>query len=540
MRVPAKSIPPTALSSEKRPASVPPDLGPHPPALRLNIKCIAIGGTAYQHSRMKAFLALALVALASSFTATAQIPTGAAADLVLGQPDFETNGTAPVSDTSLNRPRGIAIDPTTGKLFIADTNNNRVLRYPSISSLTDGTAADIVLGQTNFTDVDPNRGLAAPTASTLDDPKGLAVDAAGRLWVVDENNNRVLMFENASALTSGAPASKVLGQSDFISFNNGSSASGMQLPNSLHVDPAGNLWVCSGSGAARVVRFADAANKMNGADADQVIGQVAFGAVGSGLAADKFDNPQGVFVDAVGTLWVADHANHRVVGFSNAASLGNGPDADRVFGQPDFVSNAQNTTADGMDSPVSVSVDPFGALWVIERLNNRMVRFDEISTKANGANADGVIGQVDFVSSTSGLSATKLSSQFTSSLTFDGFGNLWTTDNSNNRALRFTRPPTPAAPPDTTRPAIRLRGRKSIETLRKRVVVRGTATDAGGISEIDVKTRRGAELKKLRGTIRWKAVFRVTKDRGRVVVKFRAVDAAGNRSKVSRFRILRR
>lgn len=112
--------------------------------------------------------------------------------------------------------------------------------------------------------------------------------------------------------------------------------------------------------------------------------------------------------------------------------------------------------------------------------------------------------------------------------------------------MRFSRPIPPTPPlgsvADFTRPELRVRGRKTIETLRKRVVFRGTASDSSGIADILVKSRRGAEVKnvKVRGNGRWKAVLKVTKDRGRVVVKFRALDGAGNRSGAARVRILRR
>ncbi len=94
---------------------------------------------------------------------------------------------------------------------------------------------------------------------------------------------------------------------------------------------------------------------------------------------------------------------------------------------------------------------------------------------------------------------------------------------------------------DRTAPTLRLRGRKTVETLRKRVVIRGSASDAFGISKIDVKAR-GAKVRKtkIQSRNRFKVVLRVNKDRGRVIVKLRAIDNAGNRSKREKFRILRR
>ncbi len=196
-----------------------------------------------------------------------------------------------------------------------------------------------------------------------------------------------------------------------------------------------------------------------------------------------------------------------------------------------------------MASPTGVQIDSDGDLWVCDRGYSRVLRFIDAANKSDGANADAVLGQIDFDSTDSGTSAIKLSAQFLSSLFLDALGNLWTTDHINNRVLRFTRPvaptPPPTVTPDTIRRDLDVRGRKTIETLRKRVVIRRTASDDTAISEIIAKAR-GAKLKKVRGTTSWKAILRVTKDTGRVVVKIRSVDPSGNTSRVSRVRILRR
>ncbi len=106
-----------------------------------------------------------------------------------------------------------------------------------------------------------------------------------------------------------------------------------------------------------------------------------------------------------------------------------------------------------------------------------------------------------------------------------------------------TPPPTPIPSPsvDSTPPSLKIRGRKTVETLRKRVVIRGTATDTSGTPELDVKVR-GAKVAKsiVRGNGSFKVVLRVQKERGRVIAKLRAIDSVGNRSKQSKFRILRR
>src|SRR5277367_1596880 len=74
---------------------------------------------------------------------------GQAASYVIGQTGFGLNGSA-LTSTGLTMPFTIAEDPATGKVFVCDYGNNRVLRYPSIAAMTNGTAAEAVLGQPDF------------------------------------------------------------------------------------------------------------------------------------------------------------------------------------------------------------------------------------------------------------------------------------------------------------------------------------------------------------------------------------------------------
>ena len=81
-----------------------------------------------------------------------RIPTlnNTPADVVLGQPDFVTNPPPPGTPTanSLRGPQGVWIQ--NGKLYVADTQNNRILIYNRIPT-TNGVAADVVIGAPNFT-----------------------------------------------------------------------------------------------------------------------------------------------------------------------------------------------------------------------------------------------------------------------------------------------------------------------------------------------------------------------------------------------------
>ncbi len=161
------------------------------------------------------------------------------ADAVLGQPDFiayqANNGG--VSAQSLNKPGGIAIHLPSGRLYVADTFNNRVLSWPSAASFTNHAAADMVFGQGgSFITNTPNNG--GSSAGSLDGPTGLAVDSNGNLYVADTDNHRILRFNNPPA--GDTNADMVFGQGGVFNTNTankgGVSANSLNWPGGLAVE----------------------------------------------------------------------------------------------------------------------------------------------------------------------------------------------------------------------------------------------------------------------------------------------------------------
>jgi DNA-binding beta-propeller fold protein YncE len=373
---------------------------------------------------------LALTLFVQLLSTVAAFTNGQAASLVLGQPNFTSNAfTTTASGMSL--PYGVAVDPTSGKVFVADSGNQRVLRFASSAALVSGAAAEGVLGQPDFTS-----NAQATTASGMRNPAGVAVDSTGRLWVADQSNRRVLRFDGAAGKANGAAADGVLGQGDFTSSAFATTASGMFRPTGVAVDSASHLWVADYNNS-RVLRFDGAAGKANGAAADGVLGQSDFTSSAFATTASGMYFPYSVAVDSAGRLWVADQINRRVLRFDGAAAKANGAAADGVLGQSDFISNAQATTASGMNHPYGVAVDSAGRLWVADS-NHRVLRFDGAAAKANGAAADGVLGQSDFTSNAQATTASGM--YFPTGVAVDSAGRLWVADTNNHRVLRFDSP----------------------------------------------------------------------------------------------------
>lgn len=365
---------------------------------------------------------------------------GEAATLVLGQPDF-TSANIAVTPSGMYRPISVAIDPTTNKVFVADYRNNRVLRFASLTALQNGMAAEGVLGQPDFI-----TNTAATTQSGMNNPIGLAVDTNGTLWVAEPLNNRVLRFDAAASKENGANADGVLGQTDFTSHIYATSQNGMAYPFGVAIDTSGTLWVADYDNS-RILRFDAAANKANGANADGVLGQATFTSNTIATSQSGMHYPFNVVVDAQGRLWVADYSNSRILRFDAAASKANGANADGVLGQPDYTSSIYAATQNRMDYPTGIEVDTQGTLWVADYANSRVLRFAAAASKANGANADGVLGQNNFTTRTAATSQSGMA--YPTGVKVDANGTLWVADYSNNRVLHFGPISVPITPTET-------------------------------------------------------------------------------------------
>jgi sugar lactone lactonase YvrE len=450
----------------------------------------------------------------ASHAAGKTIPNNAAADLVLGQPGFITNALLIPSGSSLDGPSGIAIDPMSQKVFITDEGNNRVLRYASALSLANGASAEAVFGQPRFS----SNSFNSPTAELgMSSPEGLFFDRKGRLWITDVSNHRVLMYEAASFRGSQPFPDVVLGQPDFTTISPGTTATKMNTPQSVFVDSSDRLWV-SESGNNRVLRFDDVSNKSSGASANGVLGQVNFTTFTSGTTDSKLVSPRGITVSSTGALFVADRGNNRVIRFDNAAAKPNGDPANVVLGQANFTTIGVAALPTGMDSASGVTITPENVLWVSDEDNNRILRFDNATTLTSGAAANGVIGQPNLTSNPSGLTDRMLKDAEYNPFV-DGAGSLWVPDNANNRVLRF--------PADVTLPLLTVTTVVPKTTKAKKLTLNGTASDANGVTLVQFKVNAGP-LQTATGTTTWQ--IKPALKKGKNTITLFATDTVGNLS----------
>src|SRR2546426_245069 len=263
--------------------------------------------------------------------------------LVLGKPT--TSPLVITTRSSLYNPSGMALD-SSGNLWVADTNSNRVLEFtPPFSS---GMNASLVIGQSNFT-----ASASATSQGGLNSPADVVFDSSGNMWVTDEANSRVVEFK--PPFSSGMLASLVLGEPSYLSAVGGASQNTLYYPTDASFDSSGNLWVAD-LGNNRALEYK--APLSTGMAASVVIGQINFNSSTAATTQSGLSKPGGLSLDSTGNLWIADWGGNRVLEFKGPFS--NDKPASMVIGQTSFTANIAATSQNGLNAPTDLAFDPSG------------------------------------------------------------------------------------------------------------------------------------------------------------------------------------
>jgi uncharacterized protein (TIGR03437 family) len=253
------------------------------------------------------------------------IKAGAKADLVIGQPDMATalcnyNPQNPAASGNMNSPNayslcgpiGLLVD-SAGNLYVADSLNGRVLRFPAPFAWTGAgmESADLVLGKQSFTDT-----ISDPSNRTLNTPYGLAFSGVNGLMVSDNAYNRVLYFPFTGNGTfsagrdNGLAAAVVFGQPNFTAIATGSDATTLSSPRHLASDSSGRVYVAD-TGNSRIQIFGDPHSTYTSASGSSAVFSI------TGLAA-----PRGIFVNpSTGEIWVANTTNGTCLKYADLDTL---------------------------------------------------------------------------------------------------------------------------------------------------------------------------------------------------------------------------
>ncbi len=271
------------------------------------------------------------------------------------------------TNAELNYPMGVAVDAA-GDVFIADSGNN-VVREVNLSTGNITTVAgDGSIGYGGFSDSGP------ATATQLNWPTAVALDSHGNLFIADTGNS---LIREVPAVNGANPSITTVagyeypesgGYGSLAGYSgDGGSPWGAELnePMGLAVDAAGNLFIAdSGNNVIRKVDFS--AGVITTVAGDGNAGWWGYGGYGgySGYSGDggpatdaQLNDPQGVALDAAGNLFIADTGNHAIQKVNHSTQTINNVAGDGSFGYGGFSGDGGQATAAQLGFPTGVALD---------------------------------------------------------------------------------------------------------------------------------------------------------------------------------------
>jgi len=230
-------------------------------------------------------------------------------------------------------------------------------------------------------------------------PTGVAVGPDGTVYVADSDNERVQAFNSSGVYQSTIGGSQGVGNNQF------------DLPEGVATGSTGTVYVAD-DGNARVQVFNSAG-----------VYQSTIGATGSpGTGNNQFNNPFGVAVGPTGTVYVSDPNNERVQVF-NSSGVYQSTIGTSSNGNPGSGNNQFNY-------PEGVAVGPTGTVYVSDTYNNRVQVFNSSGTYQS------TIGTSTFGNPGSGNNQF----DFPFGVAVGSTGMVYVADTANNRIVRYFDP----------------------------------------------------------------------------------------------------
>ena len=314
--------------------------------------------------------AICLLTIVSGTNANAQLITTVAGTGVAG--NSVAGGLA--YQSMVSSPYGVVADGN-GNIFYTDFANNKIRKISPCGILSD-IAGTGVAGHTG------DGGQA--TAAKISGPTGITMDGSGNIYFCDYNNKRVRKIAATTGIISNFAGTGAFG-------NNGD---GAQATAATFDAPAGIIADASGN-----IYFDDIAhNRIRKISTSGIISHYAgdqtgtSGTTGDGGAATAafLNQPQGLAVDAIGNIYIADAGNNKVRMVSATTGIITNVAGNGTAG---FSGDGSAATAAMLNNPTGVYVDASNNIYVADFGNNnvRIITGGNIGTYA-GTNSAGFSG----------------------------------------------------------------------------------------------------------------------------------------------------
>jgi len=250
------------------------------------------------------------------------------------------------------------------------------------------------------------------TVAKFNNPRCIAVDSKGNLYVADTNNHRI------RKITPNGDVSTFAGSSSGYINSNGTSAQ-FNGPRDIAIDSEDNLYIADTSNH-RIRKITPSGDVTTFAGSG-----TAGSADGSGTSA-QFNAPYGIGIDSSNNnLYVVDYGNHRI------RKITPNGDVTTFAGSTEGYRNGYGTYAK-FDNPMGIAVDSNGNLYVADSPNDSIRKITpngHVSTFAGSVN--GTAGYADGTGTSARFNGPR-------DIAIDPNGNLYVTDHYNNRIRKIT------------------------------------------------------------------------------------------------------
>lgn len=258
------------------------------------------------------------------------------------------------SAAQFNRPTGVAVNSAGTVVYVADYNNH-VIRQISGGVVTT-LAGSVGVSGTND---------ATGTAAQFHNPFGVAVNSAGTVvYVADQNNQTIRMVTvPGGVVTTLAGSAGVDGSTD-----GPNNVALFNTPKGVAVDSAGNVYVAdAGNFTVRKILFSGGVSTLAGAvftagAADGPGGAARFSQL---EASGPFGGPCGVAVDSADHVYVADQGNQTIRKIAPDGSVTTLAGLALIAGSDDGTGSAAR-----FHFPAGLAADSAGNLYVADTVNH--------------------------------------------------------------------------------------------------------------------------------------------------------------------------